>query len=342
MTLREEQQMVLDLVRELARDEVAPRAAAIDHDNAFPEEIFARFRELNLLGLPAPDRYGGIDGDPVLASLVLETIAEASPSVAVVLGLHWSGVLEPVLQFASEPVRESCAPRLARGEALGACSGSVAWGAGAHPTPGAAAAGVFLFGQRPAGSDPEHIEWSLLDRETAGLMTLPSTDPLGWRGSGFASLKLEGAPPAGRAFPTDTRSDMTAQIRNGVALAVAAVALGTGRAAQARALKYAHERRQFGRLIEELGAIRQMLTRSAAALDDAERAVREAARTRAEGGAWGALALQSRRRAAEAAVLASRNAIQVHGGYGYMADYHVERDARDAQCAVLFGGGEGS
>lgn len=339
MPLREEQQMVLDLVRELARDEIAPKAAAIDHDNAFPEAIFARFRELNLLGLPAPERYGGIDGDPVTAALVLETLAEASPSVAIVVGLHWTGVLEPILRFAPESLREEWAPRLAKGEVLGACFGSLAWADALLPTPAATAAGAYLVGfVEPAPAQPLR-RWTVVERRAEGPGVSPSTEPLGWRGSGYGSIEAKNLQRAASAFPESACADATAFLREGVALAVASVALGTGRAAHGRAVKYANERRQFGKLIVELGAIRQMLGQSAAALEDAARAVLGAATARAEGRPWGVAALQAKHRAAEAAVLASRHAIQIHGGYGFMSDYHVERDARDAQCAYLFCGG---
>lgn len=358
-----EQLMLRDTVRDYARVEVLPRVADRDRSGTFPDEEIRAAGETGLMGLAVPEEYGGCELDAVTTAIVYEEVSRASAAVSVILSVHNSLVAGGTNLFGSEATRERYLPLLASGDLLGAyClteseagsdSGSIATRAvldGGHyrltgrklfVTSGAHAGVYVVFAVTDLeASKSGRISAFLVDRDTDGLSVSPKEEKLGLLASEINEVVFENC-----AVPTE---NLLGEVGGGFGIAltllnagrigIASQAVGIAQAALDASLSYAVSREQFGRPISDFQAIQWKLADMATQIDAARLLVRQAAAMKDAGEEFGRQAAQAKLFASELCSRAASDAIQIHGGYGYIRDYGVERLYRDAKATELYEG----
>ena len=364
LELNDDQRSIQDLVREFARKEVAPGARKRDETGEFPADLIRRMAELNLLGIPVPEDLGGAGLDALSLVLTIEEIAKACGSTALTLAAHTSLGTLPILLFGDEAQKKSFIPPLARGERIGAyglTEPGAGSDAGASQTTARRADGGYLLNgakqfctnARHAGSyivtavtdraqsKSRSISAFILERGFRGLRPGKTEDKLGMRASDTTELILEDVfvPEANRLGAEGEGFRMFMQILDGGRIGIGALALGLAEAALERSARYAQERRAFGKPIGGFQAIQFMLADMATEIEAARHLIYHTARLKDLGRPFSREASMAKLFASEMAMRVTRNAIQVLGGNGYMAEYEVERLYRDAKLCEI---GEGT
>jgi len=358
----DEQRMIRDAAREFATECLAPHAAQWDRESALPEHIVRQMGELGLLGMMVPAELGGTYTDYVAYALALEEIAAGCAACATVMSVHNSVGCGPILRFGSAAQQARWLRELALGTTIGAfCltepqAGSEAnnlktravltdgrWiidGSKQFVTNGGRAGVAIVF----AVTDPElgkrGLSAFIVPTDTPGFTVGRPESKLGIRASDTCPIALEQC-----AVPEDhllgTRGEgLKIALSNleGGRIGIAAQAVGIARAAFDAARAYAGERIQFGKAIKEHQAIAHMLADMTTRLNAARLLVHHAARLRSIGKPCLSEASQAKLYASEAAEDICSKAIQIHGGYGYLADYPVERHYRDARITQIYEG----
>jgi alkylation response protein AidB-like acyl-CoA dehydrogenase len=359
----EEQRLIHRTVREFAARELRPHARRWDAENAFPMHLVPKIASLGLWGMTAPADNGGSGIDTVGLALAIEALAWGDGGIALSVAAHNSLCTGHIARFGSAAQRRTYLPRLASGDALGAwCltepgAGSDAaalatrakrrgdrWvldGTKVFVTQGSVA-GVYVVMARtdPAGGR-RGISAFIVEQGTPGLRVGKHEDKLGMRSSDTAEVIFEecavpetqliGAPGEGY--------EQAMRVLEGGRIGIGALALGLGRAALDASLEYARGRKAFGRPIGDLQAIQWMLADMATELDAAEVLVMDAASKAARGEPYRLAASMAKLYASEAATRAANRAVQIHGGYGFIKDYPVERIYRDVKLCEI---GEGT
>ena len=361
--LSEEQELLRRTVREFAQRRIAPGASERDEAGRFPRELIPDMAELGLLGINVPAQYGGAGLDAVSAALIIEAIARVDGATALIVASHNSLCSGHILSFGSDRQKQKYLPRLASGEKLGAWaltepgSGSDAaalrttatldgdhWilnGEKQFTTQGSTA-GIYVI---MASTDPAKknrgISAFIAERGWPGLSAGKIENKLGVRASDTAALHLDGlrVPKENVLGELNGAYEHILQVLHGGRVGIGAMAVGIGCGALEEALKYAKQRQQFGKPIAQFEAIQWMLADMATELDAARLLVLRAARLKDTGQPFSRAASEAKLYAAEAAMRATNKAIQIHGGYGYIKDYPVERYLRDAKLCEI---GEGT
>ena len=356
--LTEEQTQIRDLVREVAQNEFAPRAAEIDEAGRFPKENFVRLAELGLMGLPWPEEYGGAGADTVSLALAIEEIAAGDGSTALSYAAHMSLASAPVFAFGTEDQKRKYLTPLAKGEWLGAFgltepgSGSDAaslqttaaldgdeWvinGRKAWITSGPVADVILLAAKTEKG-----ISNFIVEKTAPGFRPGKEEPKMGLRGSVTSQLEFENCRiPRENLLGEEGRGLQQFLVAlDGGRIGIGAMALGLGRAALEAAKAYAGEREAFGRPIARFQAIQWMVADAATELEAARLLVHKAAVLKDRGQPFAKEAAMGKLFASEAAERATRNALQIFGGYGYSREYPVERYYRDNRLTTI---GEGT
>ena len=359
----EEQRLIRDTTREFATRDLRPHARAWDADGAFPTALIPKLAELGLLGMIIPQDYGGSGLDTVGIALAIEALAWGDGGVALAVASHNSLCAGHIVLVGTEAQKRTYLPGLASGQALGAWgltepgSGSDAaalgtraerrgdrWvlnGTKAFVTQGSLGGVYVIIARTDPAAGHRGISAFIVERGTPGLRVGKHEDKLGVRSSDTAEVILEdcevaaeqmlGAP--GEGYRTALR------ILEGGRIGIGAMALGLGRAALEASIAYAAERRAFGRPIAEFQAIQWMLADMATELDAAELLVMEAASRAAAGLPYREHSSMAKLYASEAASRAAAKAVQIHGGYGLIKGYIVERIYRDVKLCEI---GEGT
>jgi len=356
----EEAAALLALTRELAAAELAPKAAAYEHDARFPREVFRTLGKAGLLSLPYPEEHGG-GGQPYEVYLqVLEELASAWLTVALGVSVHTLSCY-PLATFGTEGQRSRWLPDMLGGELLGAyClsepqSGSdaaalrtravrdgdryVVSGTKAWITHGGVADFYSLF-VRTSDDGPRGISCLLAPGDTAGLSAAPPEQKMGFKASPTAQIILDAARvPADRLVGEEGQgfTIALAALDSG-RLGIAACAVGLAQAALDTALDYARERAQFGRPIVEFQGLSFLLADMATQLEAGRALYLAAARRRDAGLPFGKEAAMAKLFCTDMAMQATIDAVQVLGGYGYVADYPVERYLREAKALQIVEG----
>lgn len=356
-----EQSQIREMVRSLARRELAPRAGEIDESGRYPEENLRRLAELGLLGMLLPGRYGGSEAGAVAYSLALAEVAYGCASTAVSMAVT-SMVGEAIWRFGTEEQRVRHLPGLAAGKSGGGAfaltepgAGSDAFGIGASAVldgdgyvlngtkvfiTNGARAEVTIVMAVTEKSPRKQISAFLVEKGAKGVCAGKGERKMGLRGSETVTLSFEdcrvpassmlGAP--GEGF----RIAMSAL--DGGRVGIASQALGIARAAVDAAAEYVKDRRQFDRPVSEFQAIRWMLADSATELDAAELLTLRAAYLKDSGKPFRREASMAKLYAADAGNRACHKAVQMLGGYGYIREYPVERYLRDIRVATIYEG----
>lgn len=359
----EEQRMMIQAVREFAQGEIAPRAREMDEAATIAPEIIAQMRELGIFGALIPEAYGGIGLDAVTYVAVIEELARACAGVAIVLSVHSSVAAYPLVTFGSEDQRRRFLPRLSRGEIGAFCltepgSGSDAAalrtranrdgdhyllnGQKLFVTNGALAQLYLVLARTDPDAVPKHrgISAFLVERETPGLALGRKEEKMGLRASDTVELFFEDCRvPVENRLGQENKGFKVAMtsLDNG-RIGVAAQAVGIAQAALGEAVAYAKQRHQFGHPLVHFQAIQSKLAEMATRVEAARMLVQRAAWLKDQGRGYTHAAAMAKVYASEAATWVAHQALQIHGGYGYMKEYPVERYYRDARVTEIYEG----
>lgn len=364
--LTDEQKAIQSLCREFARDEVAPQAEHNDREERFPYELVRKMAELGLMGLPFPEKYGGAGADTVSYALAVMEIARADASTAITLAAHVSLGASPILLFGTEKQKEEYLVPLARGEKL--------WGFGlTEPNAGSDAGGTqtraelrdgnwVINGTKAfitnAGTDitggttitavtgrdakgRAEISNIIVPQDTPGFTRSKKYRKMGWRASDTRELAFADAtvPEENLLGPRGKGLRQFLTILDGGRISVAALSVGLAQGAYDEAFKYAKERRQFGKAIASFQAIQFKLADMVTEIEHARLMVLKAAWEKDEGRAFELSASLAKLFSGEVSRRVVNEAVQIHGGYGFMDEYPVSRMYRDQKINEI---GEGT
>ncbi|MFS8641163.1 MAG: acyl-CoA dehydrogenase [Symbiobacteriaceae bacterium] len=364
--LDESYQSLREAVREFAQRELAPRAAAYDESGEFPWENVRKLAEHGYLGMMIPEQYGGGGMDTLAHAICLEEVARACAATAVVMDVHNSLVGELLNRWADEEMKARWLPVLARGDRLGAfCltepdAGSdaaaikttavrqgdhyVLNGRKTFISNGGVADLYVVFAVTDPEAGPRGISAFLVEKGTPGLSFGKPFKKMGIRASATTDVILEDVRvPACNLIGSEGMGYKIAlaTLDNG-RVGIGAQALGIAQAALDKALAYAGQRRQFGRPIASFQAIQFKLADMATEIDAARLLVYRAAVLYDESVRTGRRASKeiamAKLFASEVAMRATTEAVQIHGGYGYLQDFEVERLMRDAKITQIYEG----
>jgi alkylation response protein AidB-like acyl-CoA dehydrogenase len=359
----DEQRLIRETTREFAARELRIQARGWDAEGIFPQQLIPKLAGLGLWGMIIPPDYGGSGLDAVGMALAIEALAWGDGGIALAVASHNSLCSGHIVLSGTEQQKRTYLPRLAAGQHLGAWgltepgSGSDAgalatraerrgerWvlnGTKAFVTQGSIAGVYVIMARTDPAAGRRGISAFIVDRGTPGLRVGKHEDKLGVRSSDTAEVILEDCEvPAEQTLgnPGEGYQDAM-RVLEGGRIGIGAMALGLGRAAFDASLAYARQRRAFGRPIAEFQAIQWMLADMATELDAAELLVLDAARRCARGLPCRREGSMAKLFASEAASRAASKAVQIHGGYGLIKDYPVERIYRDVKLCEI---GEGT
>jgi alkylation response protein AidB-like acyl-CoA dehydrogenase len=359
--LSDDHQLIRSTVRDFARGEVAPVAGKLDATKAFPYAITAQLGELGLMGIPFPQEYGGGGGDTLAYTLAVEELARVDSSVAITMCAHTSLGTQPIWLFGTQDQKREWMPRLCSGERLGAFgltepeAGSDAGNTktraklqdGGWVIDGAKQfitnAGTDISGlvAITARTDDDEISALLVPNGTPGYEPGEPYRKMGWNASDtrpltFTDCRVPEENLLGR------RGEGFKQFLAVLAIGrigVAAMGLGLAQGALDEALAYAKQRRAFGKAISTFQAIQIKLADMATEIEAARLLVYRAAVLKDQRRDFGLVAAQAKLKTGRLAVRCAEEAVQIHGGYGYIEEYPVCRMYRDAKILTI---GEGT
>ena len=363
--LPEEHEALRATVREFAAREVAPVAEELDRTEAFPYEIVRKLGELGWMGIPFPEAYGGAGADTLAYALVVEGLARVDSSVAITLCAHTSLGTQPIYLFGSEEQKAEWLPLLTSGErlaAFGLTEPEAGSDAGNTRTRASLADGEWVIdGAKQfitnAGTDisgvvsitavtgeadgRREISNLLVPNGTPGYEVGEPYRKMGWHASDTRPLAFSGCRlPEGNLLGT-----RGAGLRQFLAvldigrIGIAAMGVGLAQGALDQSLLYARERHAFGRPIGRFQAIQAKLADMATEVEAARLLTYKAARLKDAGRPFALAAAQAKLKSGLVALRAADDAVQIHGGYGYIEDYPVCRFYRDAKILTI---GEGT
>jgi len=362
MLLTDEQRQIRDTLREFARAELAPHAAAWDRDHAFPREALRALGRLGALGIVVPERFGGAELDYVSLAVALEEIAAGDGATSTIVSVQNSVVCGPIHAFGSDAQKQRFLPPLARGELLGCfCltephTGSdaaaiatraerrgdmyVLNGVKQFITSGANADVAIVFARTDKAAGGKGISAFIVETKSPGFVVARVEEKLGQRASDTAQIAFENCEVAAANLLGSEGAGYRIALSNleGGRIGIAAQAVGMARAALDAALAYARERQAFGKPIIEHQAVNFRLADMATKIEVARQMVWHAAALRDAGMPCLTEASMAKLYASEMGEQVASDAIQIHGGYGYVADFPVERIYRDVRVCQIYEG----
>jgi short/branched chain acyl-CoA dehydrogenase len=361
LDLTDEQREIRRLARDFAEGEVAPVAEELDRDKRFPYELVERLGGLGLMGVPYPQEYGGGGADTLSYALVVEELGRADQSVGITVAAHTSLGTWPIHAFGSHAQRDEWLPQLCSGSRLGAFgltepeAGSDAANArttarlddGEWTIDGAKQfitnAGTDISGcvTITARTGEDEISNLLVPSGTPGYETGEPYRKMGWHASDTRPLSFDSArvPEENLLGARGAGFRQFLQTLDGGRISVSALALGCAQRCLDEALAYARERRAFGQPVSKFQAIRIKLADLATELEAARLLTYKAALEKDAGRTFSLTAAQAKLKTGRLAVRAAEEAVQIHGGYGYIEEYPVCRFYRDAKILTI---GEGT
>jgi butyryl-CoA dehydrogenase len=365
-SLTDEQQSIKQICREFAEDAIKPIAQEIDANSEFPVALIRQMGEMGLLGLPIAEAYGGAGADFLAYCLALEEIARGDAAVAITMEAHTSLGASPFALFGTEAQKEQYLIPLARGEQLWAFgltepgAGSDAGSTQTHAErdrEGWVINGAKMFitnagtpmsggvtvtavtGTRADGRG--EITNLIVPQHTPGYVIGPPLKKMGWKASDTRPLNFDNCrvPAENVLGAVGGGFQQFMQILDAGRVAIAALCVGLAQACLDEALKYAHERKQFGRPISAFQAIQFKLADMAMEVELARLMYYKAAWLHMEGQPYAREASMAKLFASETSKRAADQAVQIHGGYGFMDDFPVSRYWRNVKVNEI---GEGT
>ncbi len=362
LELTEEQAMIQAMAREFAEGEIAPIAGEIDREARYPHETVKRMGALGLMGIVIPEKWGGAGAGAVAYTLALIEIAKACGSHAVIMSVNNSLYGEPIYKFGDDRVREKFLRPVASGHQKGCFAltepqaGSdatnqqtlavrdgdhyVVNGRKVFVTNGREAFAALVFCQTDRAKGHHGITALLIDKGTPGFLVPKTEDKLGIRASDTAEFVFEDCrvPVANRLGEEGAGFKVAMSAIGAGRIGIAAQAVGLATGAYERSVKYARERKSFGVPIAEHQMVQWMLADMATAIEGARLLTLRAATLKEAGKPYATAGSMAKLFASETAMKVTTDAIQVHGGYGYIKEYEVERYFRDAKITQLYEG----
>jgi alkylation response protein AidB-like acyl-CoA dehydrogenase len=316
MILTEQQAMIRDMARQFAQERLAPNAARWDAAAEFPKEAVDAMGELGLMGMLVPEEWGGAGVDLVAYALAVEEIAAGDGSCSTIMTVHNSVGCLPILKFGSPEQKERFLRPMAEGRMLGAFCVT---------DPARGKKGISAF---------------LVPTDTPGFKVARIEKKLGLNASETAQILLEGCRLPADLMLGEEGQGLTIALANleGGRIGIGAQAVGMARAAFEAALAYARERRTFGTAIINHQAVAFRLADMATQIEAARGLVLQAAALRQAGQPCLKEAAMAKLFASEMAERVCSDALQIHGGYGYLADFAVERIYRDVRICKIYEG----
>jgi butyryl-CoA dehydrogenase len=363
MQLSDEHRMIRQMVREFAIGEVKPIAKQLDETGEVSWDLYRKMGELGLLGMPFPEEWGGGGTDTLGYTIGVEEISRVCGSTGLTMAAHTSLGTYPIYEFGTEEQKKEYLPDLASGRKLGGfgltepAAGSDAGGTqttavkeGDHYILNGSkcfitSAGVGETFVATAVTDKEAgtrgITAFIVDKSMPGFESGKKENKLGCRGSDTGELIFTDCRvPAGNMLGEEGQGfKIFLHILDGGRISIGAMALGIAQGALDASIEYARERKQFGRPLAKFGAIYDMIAQMATEIEAARLLVYDASIKKDREEPYSVPSAMAKLFASEVAMRATRNAIQIYGGYGYMKEFDVERFWRDAKITTI---GEGT
>jgi alkylation response protein AidB-like acyl-CoA dehydrogenase len=376
--LTDEQRAICEMVHQFADEQILPHAEHYDHEDAFPEPIVEQMKELGLFGVTIPEEYGGMGLDLTTYAMIVEELSRGWISISGIVNTHFIGSYL-LMKFGTEEQRQRYLPQMATGEIRAAFSlsepelgsdvaaiktaakrsddgryeinGTKMW-----VTNGLRSGVVFVLARTDPAAEPKHrgLTCFIADKEPgaaentgayAGLNVPPQIKKMGYKGVESTELVFDGYTRTGDDILGGEEAGLNkgfAQMMDALELGrvnVAARGVGLAQRALELALKYAQERRTFGKPIAEHQAIQFKLADMATQVEAARLLTRQAARMKDAGERSDIEAGMAKLFASETGRLCAEECLRIHGGYGYSKEYEIERIYRDAPLLLI---GEGT
>lgn len=360
--LPEELEMLRQMVREFAEQEVRPQAATTDREALFPDQIIRKSAELGLTGINVPDQYGGAGLPTLGTAIAIEEISRCCAATGVILSVNNSLVCDPLLKFANEEQKQRILKPLAMGQALGCFALT-------EPQAGSDASNLRTFGVRDGDhyvvdgqkvwiTNAPRANWALVfvvtDRTkghhgltalmievgTPGFSVGKHEEKMGIRGALSSALHFENCkvPVANRLGNEGEGFKVALSTLDGGRIGIAAQAVGIAQSAYEAAIGYSKQRTAFGSQISDFQAIQFMLADMATEIEAARLLTYRAAMAKDSGKRFSKEASMAKLYASETAMKHTVKAVQIHGGYGYSKEFPVERAMRDAKITEIYEG----
>lgn len=361
--LTSEQQMIRSLMRDFAEGEVAPGADERDRSKRFPKDIFQKMSNLKLMGLPFPEEYGGAGADTISFAIAVEELSRVCASTGITYSAHISLGCAPLYLFGTKEQKEKYLVPLCEGKTLGAFgltepnAGSDAGGTKTRAvkkgdewvingskcfiTNASYAKYLALTAVTGQSGDRKEITAFIVPTDAPGFQVLDHYVKLGLNSSNTTELVLEDVhvPEENILGERGKGFKQFLITLDGGRIGIGAMAVGIAQGAYELALKYAKERKQFGQSLSKFQAIQHKLADMHMKIELARTYVYKAAWLKDQGKRFTKEASISKLFASEVAMEVANQAVQIHGGWGYMHDYKVERYFRDAKLTEI---GEGT
>jgi len=360
--LTEEQKMLKTMVRDFATKELEPIAAQIDEESRFPTESIKKIAKLGLMGIPFPEEYGGSGKGPLEFAIVVEEIARVCAATSTIYSVTAGLAGQPLYKFGNEEQRQRFVVPIAKGEKL-ACFAVTETSAGSDLSSLETSAtrqdgGYILNGNKPFTANGNEAEIILtfatidkslqhkgitafiVEKSSPGSFAGKLKSKLGIRATSVAELVFQDCfvPEANRLGKEGEGFRIALEAIDASRINAAAQAVGIAQGAFDKCLAYAKERQQFGQPIINFQAIQWMLADMATQIDAARLLTYRAAYLEANGLPFTKEAAMAKVFASDAAMFVTTKAIQIHGGYGYIKDYPLERYFRDARIIGIYEG----
>ncbi len=360
--LSEEHQAVQEAARDFAQNELLPGIVERDNEARFPAEQVKRMGELGFMGMMVPPEYGGGGMDTVSYVLAMEEISKVDASASVVMSVNNSLVCYGIEAFGTEDQKQTYLTRLATGESIGAfCLSEPEAGSDATSqattaedkgdyylvngtknwiTNGGTSGICLVIAQTDRQKGHRGINCLIVEKGTPGFVVGKKEDKMGIRASDTHSLLFTDVkvPKENRIGDDGFGFKFAMSTLNGGRIGIAAQALGIAAGAYELSLKYSQERKAFGKQIFDHQAIQFKLAEMVTKIEAARLLVYKAARLKDERKDYVQAAAMAKLFASDVAMWATTEAVQIHGGYGYVKEYHVERFMRDAKITQIYEG----
>lgn len=361
--LSPEQSMILRTIREFANEEVAPGALERDQKKQFPHDIFKKLTNLGLMGLPFPEEYGGGGADTISFAIVTEELSRACASTGITYSAHISLGGAPLHLFGTKEQKQKYLIPICTGESFGAFgltepnAGSDAGGTKTtavekenqfivngnkcYITNASYAKHLAITAITGEKNNKKEISAIIIPTDSKGFTVIDNYEKMGLHSSNTTELIIEDV-----HVPTENllgkRGEGFKQFLitlDGGRIGIGAMAVGIAQAAYEKALGYSKQRQQFGKALSEFQAIQFKLADMAMKIELARNMVYKAAWLKDQGRDFTKEASMCKLYASEICMEITDQAVQIHGGYGYMKEYHVERYMRDGKLTEI---GEGT
>ena len=358
----EEQLLVQKTAREFAQEQLRPGVKERDDKMEYPTEQIKMLGEMGFMGMMVPEEWGGAGFDALSYSLAEEEISREDASAGVVMSVNNSLVCQLLMDWANDDQKEKYLKKLASGEWLGAFSLSepqagsdasnllcnakrdgdhyILNGTKNWVTSGINSNVVMVFAVTEKGIGHKGVSAFIVEKGIAGFTTGKKENKLGIRASDTCELYFDDCriPVENRIANEGDGFKIAMKTLDGGRIGIASQALGIGRAALEESVRYAHERKQFGKSLSSFGAIREKIAKMSINLDAARLLTHKAAVLKDKKQPYSKASAQAKWLASKTAMEAATECVQIFGGYGYMQEYGVERLMRDAKITQIYEG----